>query len=88
MWRNHSRSLNNEINKLHERTIKLVYSDRTSTLQELLNKDDSVTVHLKICNIAPVIISELLSLLSVLFNLRNDLPFQHFSRILYEMGYK
>ena len=41
----YSRTLNNKINKLHERELRLVYVDRQSTFKELLNIDKSVTVH-------------------------------------------
>ena len=43
----HSRTLNNKINKLHERTLRLVYDHRQSTFAELLNIDNSVTIHHK-----------------------------------------
>ena len=39
---NHSRSLDNKINKLHERALSLIYCDHTSTFQELLSKNESV----------------------------------------------
>ena len=41
----HSRSLNKKINKLHERALRLVYDDRQSTFEDLLNIDKSVTIH-------------------------------------------
>ena len=40
----HSRKLNNKINRLHERCIRVVYNDRLSTFEELLNKDNSVSI--------------------------------------------
>ena len=43
---NHSRSLN-KINKLHKRALEMIHCGHTSTFQELLNKDESVTVHQK-----------------------------------------
>ena len=43
----HSRELNNKINRIHERSLRSVYSDKTSTFQELLDKDNSVSVHHK-----------------------------------------
>ena len=43
VWMCHSRTLNNKINKLHERALRLVYDDRQSTFEELLNIDKSVT---------------------------------------------
>ena len=45
VWMCHSRTLNNKINKLHERALRLVYGDRQSTLEELLNIDKSITIH-------------------------------------------
>ena len=43
-WMFHSRTLNNKINKLHERALRLVYNDRRSAFEELPNKDQSVTI--------------------------------------------
>ena len=44
-WMFHSRKLNNKINKLHERCLRIVYSDNTSSFEELLETDNSVSVH-------------------------------------------
>ena len=41
----HSRCLNNKINRLHERCIKMIYNDKISNFEELLNKDKSVSIH-------------------------------------------
>ena len=41
----HSRSLNTKINKLHERALRVVYKDDNLTFEQLLEKDNSVTVH-------------------------------------------
>ena len=41
----HSRKLNNKINKLHERCLRIVYSDNTSSFEKLLETDNSVPVH-------------------------------------------
>ena len=41
----HSRTLNTKINKLHERALRLVYKNDSSTFQELLELDNSFTVH-------------------------------------------
>ena len=43
----HNRTLKNKINKIYERALRLVYDDRESTFEELLNKDQSVTIHQK-----------------------------------------
>ena len=45
IWMFHSRTLNNKINKLHERALRLVYDDKDLTFQELLDLDGSVTIH-------------------------------------------
>ena len=45
IWMFHSRTLNNKINKLHERALRLVYNDKDLTFQELLDLDGSVTIH-------------------------------------------
>ena len=47
IWINHNGSLNNNINRIHERTLRIVCSDKKSTFKELLKKDNSVTVHVK-----------------------------------------
>ena len=47
VWMFHSREINNKINRIHERSLRLVYSDKTSTFKELLDKDKSVSVHHK-----------------------------------------
>ena len=38
----HNRSLNNKINRLHERCLGTIYDDKHSNFEELLNKDNSV----------------------------------------------
>ena len=45
IWMFHSRALNNKINTIHERSLRITYNDRTSTFEELLRKDNSVTIH-------------------------------------------
>ena len=41
----HSRTLNNQINHIHERALTLVYKDYTSTFNELLLKNNSLRIH-------------------------------------------
>ena len=43
----HSRILTNKKNKLHERALRLVYKKDNATFEELLELDNSVTVHQK-----------------------------------------
>ena len=45
VWMCHSRALNNKINRLHERCLRIIYNDKTSTFKELLEKDNSVSIH-------------------------------------------
>jgi hypothetical protein len=40
-----SREVNNKINRIHKRALRLVYSDYTSSFEELLRKDNSVNIH-------------------------------------------
>ena len=41
----HNRKLNNKINKLHKRCLRIVYSDSSSSFEELLETDNSVSVY-------------------------------------------
>ena len=41
IWMFHSRCLNNQINRLHERCLRMIYSDKISNFEELLIKDNS-----------------------------------------------
>ena len=45
VWMFHSRKLNNRINDIHERALRIVYNDYTSTFEILLQKDESYTIH-------------------------------------------
>ena len=44
-WMIHNRGLNNKINHIHERALRIVYDDCSSIFDDLLNKDKSVTIH-------------------------------------------
>ena len=59
----HSRTLNNHINNIHERALRLTYKDNQSSFKELLEKDSSVTVHHK----------NLQALVTEIFKVKNDL---------------
>ena len=45
IWMFHNRTLNNGINRIHERELRIVHRDKTSDFTELLQKDNAVTVH-------------------------------------------
>ena len=44
-WMFHSRKLNNEINRLHERCLRIIYNDSSSTFERLLTTDNSISIH-------------------------------------------
>ena len=41
----HSRTIHHKINKLHERGLRIVYKDKLSTFEQLLEKDKSFSIH-------------------------------------------
>ena len=45
IWMCYNRSLNHKINRLHERCLRIIYSDKKSSFDELLDKDESVSIH-------------------------------------------
>ena len=48
VWMFHSRTLNNKINRLHERALRIVYRDElheNMSFKDLLDKDGAVTIH-------------------------------------------
>ena len=45
IWMFHSRTLNNRINRLHERALRLVYKDNKSSFESLLELDHSFSIH-------------------------------------------
>ena len=47
VWMCHSRGLNNKINNIHKTALRIVHQDKKSNLQDLLQKDKSVSIHLK-----------------------------------------
>ena len=45
VWVFHNRKLNNHINRINERALRIVYQDHYSTFEELLAKDGSFKIH-------------------------------------------
>ena len=73
-WVFHSRTMNNKINRLHEKCFRIVCRDKTPSFGKLLEKDGSVTIHTRNLrtlvtemfkvykNLSPEIIADLLHL--------------------------
>ena len=47
IWMCHGRSNNRKINRLHEGCLRIIYNDKQSSFTELLNKDNSVSIHIR-----------------------------------------
>jgi len=45
VWMMHSHKMNNRINIIHERALRMIYKDYISSYSELLTKDGSLTIH-------------------------------------------
>ena len=70
IWMNHNKSIK-KVDNLHERALRLIYCDHSNNFQELLQRDNSVTINQKniqavaimiykvVNNSAPTIVSEL-----------------------------
>ena len=88
VWMFHNRTLNNCINRLHERGLRLVYKDYKLSFDELLRKDNSVSIHhrnlqklatemYKAYNdLSPTLVKSIFPLREMPYNLRNSNPFR------------
>ena len=47
IWMLRSRTLNNNLNDIHDRALRTVYSDYNSSFYELLDKDDTFAIYQK-----------------------------------------
>ena len=47
IWMFHNRMLNNRINRLHVRCLRIIYNDKHTSFEKLLEKDKSVSIHQK-----------------------------------------
>ena len=47
VWMCHNRTNNNKINRLHERCLRLIYSDKKTSFKDLLEKDGPISIHHK-----------------------------------------
>ena len=83
----HSRRVNNKINHLHERSLRIVYKDNYSSYVDLLAKDKSFTIHQKNIqsigielfkvkqNLSNVIMCNILKTRTLTYNLRSRTDF-------------
>ena len=76
IWMCHNRSLNTKINKIHERALRILYDDTTSSFEFLLQKSKSVKIHYRNLQILVTEIYKTLnnlspSLMSVIFIIRD-----------------
>ena len=88
VWMFHSRDLNNKIDSLHERALRITYGDRSSSFEDLLKKDNSVSIHYRNIqvlvtelfkvknNVAPEIMKELFAPKMNHYDLRNNSSFK------------
>ena len=86
-WMFHSRTVNNKTKHLHQRCLRIVYIDKTSAFEKLLETDRSVPIHVRNLQIlateffkeskdlVPTIFSEIFSKQSVQYNLHHTSEF-------------
>ena len=83
VWMFHSRKLNNRINNIHERALRIVYRDYESTFQQLLKQNKSVSIHQRNLQILateifktknglnPLIMEDVFNFKNLAYNFRN-----------------
>ena len=83
VWVFHSRKLNNRINNIHKRALRIVYRDYKSTFKQLLKQNKSVLIHQRKLQILateifktktglnPVIMEDVFSFKNLAYNFRN-----------------
>ena len=88
IWMFHSRTLNNKINKIHERALRIIYKDDTLTFSELLATDNAVTTHERNLqrlaiemykaknNLSPIIVQDLFPRQNDVYDLRYKRTFE------------
>ena len=88
VWMFHSRSLNNKINSLHERALRITYGDRSFSFENLLKKGNSISIHHRNIqtlatkmfkvknNTAPEIMKEIFATKMSSYDLRNNDSFK------------
>ena len=84
----HGRKLNSRINRIHGKALQIVYQDNISSFQQLLQKDESKTIHQRNLQVlvteifkikigtVPSVLTELLVYRSSYYSLRNPSEFK------------
>ena len=87
IWRCHSRTINNKINSLHGRCLRIIYNDYRSSFEYLLGRDKGVTICLKNVrtlaiemfkmskNLSPQLVTEIFEKRNNVYDLRNPSEF-------------
>ena len=88
VWMFHNRTLNNRINCLHEKALRLVYNESKLSFEQLLNLDNSFTIHHRNLqrlateifkvkhNLSPIFMKNIFRESTNPYNLRNAPDFQ------------
>ena len=88
IWMFHSRALNNRINRIHERALRLVYKNSNLSFEELLRKDNSFSIHHRNLqklateiykvknNLSPTLMKDIFPERVIPYDLRNMNPFK------------
>ena len=84
IWMYCSKTANDKINRIHERALRIVYLDYTSTFEELLLKDKSVNIHqrniqlvaIEMFKVLKKIGPEIIRSLFIIDNPNSDKPFR------------
>ena len=91
-WMNHNKSINKKINNLHERALRLIYCDHSSNFQELLQRDNFVTIHQKNIQALAImmykVVNNIYSFSNVNYSLRSGSQFINHLQIQYGMDRK
>ena len=84
VWIGHRHLMNNKINRLHEKCLRILFSDKTSSFEELLDKEGSATIYtsnLQVLatemfkvykNLSPTIVAEIFCARQNNYNLRHS----------------
>ena len=87
VWMFYSKEVNNRLNHIHERALRIAYRDANSTFQELLIRDGSVSIHHRnlqllvtemfkfLKGISPQIMAKVFKVNERNYNLRTDTSF-------------